>query len=139
MECSVCYERSLSKQSYIHLGCHKFCPCILPWVLKNQTCPMCRKEVVSFKYKFNSEESVILMSKKNENKEKEYIKILIIAMLLSNISSMFFFVKNFSSGIEMFLINQVIMQVILQIESTCIRRTDQEVLNQDQLYILQVL
>ena len=138
MECSVCYERSLSKQSYINLGCHKFCPCILTWVLKHKTCPMCRKEITFFKYKFNSEESNIHI-KQRINKEKEYIKILFIAMLLSNMASMFFFVKNFSSGIEMFIVNQIIMHIILNIESKCIRQTDQEVLHQDQLYILQVL
>ena len=45
MSCSICYD-DVCEKTEIKTPCgHLFCnECLTPWLLKNTTCPMCRKD-----------------------------------------------------------------------------------------------
>jgi len=121
MECSICYEKSITENVYIKINCHKFCPCVMPWILEKQTCPLCRNTINDFKYKFNTKEQNIVIREKTYteiNMGHKYAKILFFSLLLSNCCSIIFFVRDFSHGVEMFLINQVILQLVMYVETT---------------------
>jgi hypothetical protein len=46
-ECSICAEEISSQGGFTKLGCNHLyhLKCIVPWLLRNTTCPCCRTEV----------------------------------------------------------------------------------------------
>ena len=52
MECPICMNNIISDQICLTNCSHSFCyDCLSRWLLIRNTCPSCREEIQSFKYK----------------------------------------------------------------------------------------
>ena len=60
MNCSICIEK-VDKGFSLECGHCFHNKCITQWLLKNKTCPVCRKEIIKVKYTHTKTEPIVLV------------------------------------------------------------------------------
>ena len=72
MDCSICFDEIEASKGQVTLGCqhHFHLGCIGRWILKNETCPMCRHET-SEKEKILNTNEELQWDDDDEDEEEE--------------------------------------------------------------------
>ena len=84
MECPICMNNIISDQICLTSCSHSFCyDCLSRWFLIKNTCPSCREEVQSFKYKDEINRIFII----NNNRDIENLNIDEIRGILNNVEN----------------------------------------------------
>ena len=73
MDCSICFDEIEASKGQVTLGCqhHFHLGCIGRWILKNDTCPMCRHETSEKEKILNTNEELQWDDDEEDEEEEE--------------------------------------------------------------------